>query len=475
MADLDSDGHYDLILSYHNRELMQIYFGKGNGRFALLQDFKTTRRDGTTVYDIHGVQVAQKTAQDPERILAVSVGGGTGSNLKRPLLYLVGSGRRLKDISKSYGFGKVRSRGRNTVFMDLAMKSSAAKRKNGGGPDVLFVNFLSNNPNGLRQYAYENVRGYYNLRKIPVFDKQWRGRVEVTDIDGDGIMELISIRALQIYKLVAPFRFAEVTAAVLPPGFEMPLLTGTAVVEFDMDNDGDMDLYVARADRRRITSLPPVPGDDGSDYLFENRGGRYVDVSAKAGIRRKTDSMGVTTGDFNNDGYTDVFITTWKGRDFFLLNQGDGTFKTIIDDQILKPARTVGNNAMAVDYNLDGRVDLIVGQGDIEQLPGYYRLMRSKISLNNWKHYLLVYVGNEPSRGTTSLHAVVTVVVGKQRMTRRIGSRGAQGGGGSYLDTVHFGLGRNAKADVVIVRWTNGVTRSKSDVEADQKISFGVR
>lgn len=469
VADLDQDGNYDLILSHHRFDPVQLYFGNRNGTFTQRVNFETKFKD------VHGIQVGPRTANIRERILAISVGGGRGTNLKRPELFLVRPDRTIKDISTSFGFGKIKNRGRNTFFMNLDMKSSAAKRKGGGGPDVVFVNYLGTTLGSLRQFAYQNNNGFYRLRPIPVFSKQLRGRIEITDIDGDGKMELISIRNLEVFRLVAPFTFADVTSQVLPPELKMPRLSGTSVVEFDMDNDGDMDLYVARADRRRMTLSKSIPGDDRTDYLLENKGGKYVDVTEKSGIRKHTDSMGVTAGDFNNDGYVDLFITTWKGRDYFLLNKGSGKFGVVIDMQIKKPQKTVGNNGMAFDFNSDGRLDLMVGQGDREGTRGFWRLMKNVMPLTNKRNYLHVYVGNEPNRGATSLHAVVSVKNGRRRMSRRVGSRGAQAGGGSYMDTVHFGLGSFGKADVVEVKWTNGVIRRKFNVRANQKVVFGVR
>lgn len=466
VGDIDGDGIYDLVLSFHNGDRTRIYFGTEDGSFKLSPFVPKLR-------DIHGVTAAQRTAHARERILAVSVGGGKGEHLKPPEIYLVSPDRVITDVSQSFGLGQEASRGRNTIFMDLQLLKKWQKRQNKGGPDMVVVNFLGPPDRDLRQWAYENFNGQYKLRDIPGYQFHERGRVEVTDINNDGIMEVIAIRTLQFFKLSAPFTFVDVSKDVLPPDFEVPELSVTAVAEFDMDNDGDFDLYVARANRSLMTNRNPLMDDDLSDYLLENRNGRYVDVSEQAGIPKGSNSMGVTTGDLNNDGYMDVIIIRFKEPDIILLNQGDGTFRQV-DGLIPKASDTVGNHAVAVDYNLDGRVDVIVGHGDVHTITGKYLLMKSQLPLTENSHYLLVTVANEPSRGATALHAVVTVIVGGQRLTRRIGSRGAQGGGGSYLTTVHFGIGSYSTVECVRVRWSNGIHRKVMDVAADQKLFFGV-
>lgn len=333
VADIDNGGHYDLILSYHNKDLTQLYFRSENRTF-------TVSKFRTKTFDIHGISVSQRTAFSRNRVVAVSVGGGKGSNLRPPEAYLVTPERKIFPITRKFGLGQRKGRGRNCAFMDLSMKRSAERRITYGGPDILFANFLGNRlQNKLTQFAYQNFRGSYEPRRIAGYEKEWRGSVEVTDFDGDGAMELISIRALRFYKLIRPFKFSDVSKELLPKDLDVGYMIVTSVTEFDMDNDGDYDLYVARANRKLMTHLLPFVGDNRRDILLENRDGRYVDVSAKAVLPVGIDSMGVTTGDFNNDGYSDLMISTWKGSDLFLMNQGSARFKRVVG-LTMKPAKS---------------------------------------------------------------------------------------------------------------------------------------
>lgn len=359
--------------------------------------------------------------------------------------------------------------------MDMALRKNAVKRRQGGGPDMLFFSYRGTKWSKIRQFGYQNLGNRFRFRRVPGIEKVMRGRSEVTDNDGDGVMEVISIRELRIFKLIRAFRFREVTRKVLPK-LDMADMTVSAVAEFDYDNDGDFDLYVARTDRTFITNRSPVDRkrDSQTDFLLENRNGRYYDVTERAKIPRGTHSQGVTTGDLNNDGYVDLVVPQYRKKDLVLLNNGDGTFKRVYG-LIPKAKGTVGNHAVAFDYDLDGRLDVAVGHGERHRLRGKYRLMRN-VSKRGGRRYLLVRVLNEPRRTTTSLHAVVSVKVKgvKGVMTRRVGSRGAQGGGGSFLDTVHFGLGRRRRVQWVRVKWTSGMQRMKWKVKANRVITFGV-
>lgn len=382
--------------------------------------------------------------------------------------------RVITDVTNEMGLGVLRSRPRNAIFMNLALNTNMRRRMNFGGPDVLFTNFLVP-PMGLTQFGYANERGKFLPREdVGDFTDQRRGRVELTDWDGDGNMEVVSIRQFRFYKLTAPFILTDVTDDVLPFGLSVGFLTVSSMVELDFDNDGDYDLYVARADRPLISRLGPLGDDQRSDILLRNDGGVYTDVSAQAGIPADTDSIGVTTGDLNNDGYADLVVVLVNEPDMVLLNKGDGTF-TRVDGLIEKGEGVIGNHAQAADLDKDGRVDVVVGHGGVGGNDlGPYLILENQLVMGANTHYLLVTVLNDPTRATTSLHAVVTIIMPRRRrIVRRVGSRGGQDGYGSYIDTLHFGLGSETSVSRVNCRWATGIQRNMFSVAADQLITFG--
>lgn len=469
IADLDHDGDYDLILTYHNDRQMRVYFSNNNDNLTYIRAPFGFRAD------VHGVTVAPRTAFSMERIIVVSLGGGRGTNLRIPRSFTVSRDRTIRNITLNVGLEQEATRGRVPLFLNLRSNSSLDLRSNGGGPDVLFINLLGTDTM-LRQFGYENTWGTYRLRQVPGFENVNEERAILTDIENDGVMELVHFSLLAIFRITFPFGFRDVTREVWPDVERRNLRRSiSAVVELDFNNDGFMDLYLARADPLLVTQRGPSSVPETDDVLLmNNEGTGYVDVSGDVGLPRGTDSMAVSAADFNNDGYVDVMIATFKGPDILLLNE-DGERFISVDPKTQKAGTTRGNNIVAVDLDRDGRVDYIEGQGFRKEFLGNFRLMMNEMDLNDMRNYLHVRVGNERSRSCTELNALVTVTVvesnrGRRRMVRRVGGRGAQAGGLSLLDTVHFGLGAALSAEFVEVRWTSGMIETMTNVAANQRV-----
>jgi enediyne biosynthesis protein E4 len=130
---------------------------------------------------------------------------------------------------------------------------------------------------------------------------------------------------------------------------------GCGCAFFDYDNDGWMDLLVLSGSR-----VTDVPEGTSSRLYRNNRDGTFTDVTAKAGLLRTLWASGVTVGDYNNDGFEDLFITAY-GQNVLYRNNGDGTFTDVTKEAGLLDSRTRwGAGCSFVDYNLDGHLDLFV-------------------------------------------------------------------------------------------------------------------
>jgi enediyne biosynthesis protein E4 len=137
--------------------------------------------------------------------------------------------------------------------------------------------------------------------------------------------------------------------------------TGSGCVWFDYNNDGLLDLYVLSGRYLDgVTNHSKADGLDATNHLYRNNGdGTFTDVTAQAGVAGKGFAMGVTVGDYDNDGYEDIYVTNWNSAILYH-NNGDGTFTDVTE------AAGVQNNHFGVgaaflDYDRDGRLDLFVG------------------------------------------------------------------------------------------------------------------
>ena len=127
------------------------------------------------------------------------------------------------------------------------------------------------------------------------------------------------------------------------------------VAFFDYDNDGWLDILVLSGSRFG----DPPPG--ASNRLYKNnRDGTFTDVTQKAGLFHTGYANGVTVGDYNNDGFEDLFIT-YYGQNVLYRNNGDGTFTDVTKEAgLLDAAARFGSGCTFVDYDRDGRLDLFV-------------------------------------------------------------------------------------------------------------------
>ncbi len=141
--------------------------------------------------------------------------------------------------------------------------------------------------------------------------------------------------------------------------FPQPMCGGIAV--FDYDNDGRLDIFFTNG-----ADMPSMKKSDPSYYnvlLHQKADGTFEDVTAKAGLAGQDldFNFGVAAGDYDNDGYTDLFIAS-AGRNALYHNNRDGTFSDVTAASGIggKPAKTLSVVAAWFDYDNDGLLDLIV-------------------------------------------------------------------------------------------------------------------
>ena len=289
---------------------------------------------------------------------------------------------------------------------------------------------------------------------------------------------------------------------------------GLGVAFADYDLDGDTDIYVAN--------------DGTMNFLYQNQGNRFAEVGLYAGGRYNEDGlaeagMGVEFGDWDNDGFQDIFVTNFAQETNTLYgNDGQGQFYDItlragLAECSYKP---LGFGTNFLDYDNDGDLDLFVANGHVmdkitQVHPDHAYPQPNQVLCNqrgtrfvdvsarlgpalaaaavsrgsatadydndgdldllvtnvaatpnllrndggNRQHWLTIQLGG------TSQHARVAVTAGGQRQVKE------RQAGGSYLSSsdprLHFGLGEATRATVEI-RWPDGTLQKMEEVAADQ-------
>ena len=136
------------------------------------------------------------------------------------------------------------------------------------------------------------------------------------------------------------------------PEKRLPETYGPGGTLLDFDSDGDQDLYL-------INSGDLLKGrGDAINRLYRNDGTRFVDVTSAAGVPGREFGMGAVSGDYDNDGDQDLYLTNW-GEDILYRNGGDGTF-TEVTRQVGLGNSQWSSSAAFLDYDSDGWLDLFV-------------------------------------------------------------------------------------------------------------------
>jgi hypothetical protein len=148
---------------------------------------------------------------------------------------------------------------------------------------------------------------------------------------------------------------------------------GSGVGLIDYDNDGWLDIYMVNGSTFDALDGKETPPH--AALFHNNHDGTFTDVAAKAGVTNDRWGFGVTIGDFDNDGWPDIFVSNW-GKNRLFHNNHDGTFTDVAE----KAGITLGNwssGATWGDFDGDGRLDLFV--------PGYVHFDRAELPISGTK------------------------------------------------------------------------------------------
>lgn len=577
IADMDQDGDYDIIVNNHNAETSKLYWNNGDGTFS-------KHRQNLArwfMHDLHGT-AAGDYDNDGDLDLIVTQGGGNGTNPSKANFYLNDNGNLVRftgDVGITLG-----GRGRGARWSDFDLD---------GDLDIILINERGLTARSPQHFFYENLgNGKFSHRSVQGIEDVHPSRVVVTELNNDGIDDIIFYSPLSVWQGNGDFTFTNITAKF--PQSVIGRDQVMAIADIDIDNDGDFDLYLARGKAfeggegetpsfdhdplSETLSIKPrgfvgrdafefiadgvvkfhnyyylsqgafrgkpypiylgaskssvdlKPGEEltlfaadaegwpdetsengvyfgylgndlwraelvrngnlfwgyqfslsgvaqveanfvpqnrnESDILLRNDGNQFSDVSHAWNIPKGGNALGVTRGDFNSDGFDDLFVYRWgdiaaRISDMLLLNR-DGSRFEMITMHGADDIGGAGNGDMgqAFDYDLDGAVDLLNGAEH-----GQWSLFKN--SNDQPSNFAIVRVGYAPQSNVDALSAEVVLKTTNRTFRKRVGSAGAIFSQ-SFHNNVHFGLGREETIESIDVKWRNGESVSFSNKDANQ-------
>jgi len=176
---------------------------------------------------------------------------------------------------------------------------------------------------------------------------------------------------------------------------------GSGIAFFDYDHDGWLDIYLTNG--TRFNEKWPA-GQEPTSHLYKNnRDGSFTDVTEKSGLARTGWQTGICVGDYDNDGWDDLFCCFW-GHNVLFHNNGDGTFTDVSEKAgVADKPGYYGLGAVFADINNDGKPDLLVGN---DSTPNYLYLNKGNGTFEDVS-YASGFALNEAGRETASMGIAV--------------------------------------------------------------------
>ncbi len=270
---------------------------------------------------------------------------------------------------------------------------------NDGLPDV----FFGGNQVSDRLYLNKGNLEFENITKKSkaAINSGWTWGVTMADVNADGYLDIYvsrngnsekpEERRNQLYINNQDLTFTESAQkyGLADVGFS------TQAVFFDMDNDGDLDMYqVNQIADKKLLLINKIPRDQFKffkDRLYRNDNGKFKDVSESVGITRDIAyGLSVNATDFNNDGWMDLYVANdYAEPDFMYYNNGDGTFRNVINEE-LKHITQLSMGSDTGDINNDGLLDLMTTDMTPED---HYRSKTNMASMSTEKFEAYVEAG----------------------------------------------------------------------------------
>ncbi len=432
-GDFDGDGFEDLFVSIDQRFAMRgdfLFWNRGDGTF----------REGAEAAGIVGKRrsfCATAADYDNDGDIDLFIANLVGLNV----LYRNDGDRIFSDMSGEIDLGK---EGCGAAWGDF---------DNDGWVD-LFVTNSNPIPNALYRNrggaSFEEVSDMTGFREPYIaHGAAW------ADYDHDGDLDLYvsGMEPDRLFRNGGDGTFLQLAeeSGIRDDG------DGRGVAWADYDADGDFDLYLGNLKGRN--ALYRNEGD-----------GTFTDVTEAAGVADDKWTEGVSWADYDNDGWLDLFVARIGGHgkigetNRLFRNRGDGTFRDVSEEAGVAGVAVLNYGCPWADFDNDGDLDLYVTSGKKSMAAkAVVHLYRNEGSDNNWLKLRLV--GKKSNRLGIGARVAVSTDA-KTQIAQVTGGTGYLSQGSPIL---HFGLGREMAASMRI-EWPSGTIQEITDIEANQVI-----
>lgn len=277
----------------------------------------------------------------------------------------------------------------------------------------------------------------------------------------------------------------------------------------DYDNDGDVDLFVCH--------------NSGSNFLQRNNGnGSFTTTFASSVGSIVADggsSIACSWGDYNNDGFMDLFVGNWGQNDFLYKNDGDGSFTRVTTGPVVQNSNGNAEASAWADFDNDGDLDLFVGNGGAGQQQDYFyenngdgtftkifnettapsnctagacwgdydndgdqdlfvanfsgkksNIFRNETTGNHWLN--IRCIGTQSNRSAIGTKVRVRAMINGQAIWQLREISGQTGYNGQNSLRPHVGLGAATIADSVQIEWPSGLVEIYLQLAADSFYTF---
>jgi hypothetical protein len=453
VADYDGNGYPDLFVTGYLQD-NRLYFNQGDGTFsqdpAINADIAGNRCSVAAAadYDNDGWPDIYVGCRNQSNLLLRNLAGNGFENAIVPAIdHNTSSANSAR--TDAVAWGDLTGNGHLDLFVGIYPTSGAPDLDD---PDNL-DRILLNHGDG----SWSNVTLDYSGADRAKLARTALA-VAISDFDGDGRPDIYvvndKLHGNVLWRNEGPgcgdWCFSDVAADA---GADTEVY-GMGLAVGDVDRDGLWDFFFSSIDEQVL-----LRGTGQQPLAFQRETSTVLDHDAVG--------WGTIFADFDNDGWEDAYLAVNSGSfasssniDQLFRNQQDGSFVAVTDGTVFDVERPSEPVAIA-DFDLDGRLDLVVGHWN--QSPGYRLYRNTTTPAGNWIGFRLEG-GGPVNRDAIGTKVVVDAGDGPPQVREL---RAGESRGSSHQQMLHFGLGAQGSADVTVV-WPDGLTQSIQGMPAGQ-------